>query len=104
MSGSINSDVTPENSREIRATITKRWATFWADGYMQGTDRQRGQITRISAERDRLRGALEAAAKSLETISEGYKCGLDDIWNIRGYAHSRSRVAFDALASTEEKE
>jgi hypothetical protein len=64
----------------------------------------RSLISKLQEERDKLRGALEAAAKSLETISEGYKCGLDDIWNIRGYAHSRSRVAFDALASTEEKE
>jgi hypothetical protein len=56
---------------------------------MQGTDRQRGQITRISAERDRLRDTLDSIAEDVPWDTP------EEMWR-----HC-VRVAQDALASTE---
>lgn len=53
----------------------------------------------MNTELDRVREALEAAARSLRTIAEqaGKTESLDDMMNVRGYANNRANVAELAL-------
>lgn len=60
------------------------------------------EITRLKAENERLTVKLEAAAASLETISQqGGRTEFLGKWSqVRGYANNRARVARDALKIT----
>jgi hypothetical protein len=56
----------------------------------------------LGAEVERLRGALEAAAKSLETISRAGHRGdnpstLEDLIDVRQYATSRAKAAREVM-------
>lgn len=64
-------------------------------------------LDEVKQENERLRKALEDAAKSLETIRDGagmQSFYLEDTLQIRGYANSRAIAARQALAGDEGKE
>ena len=61
------------------------------------------EVAEVLAERDALREALEAAARSLEALSRcGTASNMTDLLDVRGYASSRARIARAALLGPEE--
>ena len=79
---------------EIERLKADRDSGEWRQFYMREWD---AEIRKVA----RLRGALEAAASSLETLKKAGGRGYDitHLSDVRGYASSRARVAREALAA-----